>query len=489
MNDATNRKWVLVATILGAAMAFIDGTVVNVALPALQREFQASVADVQWVAESYLLFVSALLLVGGSLGDIYGRRRVYAVGVTTFALASAACAAAPTIGTLIACRAVQGIGAALLIPGNLAILSATFPPAERGAAIGAWSGWSAISTAIGPLLGGWTIDHLSWRWAFVINVPMAAVVLFLVWRFMGESRGEEARVDVLGAVLATTGLGGIVYGLIESSSSGPQWSAIASGVALLVFFIIVEFRVGHPMLEPALFRSRNFSGANLLTVLLYGALGAVFFFVPLDMIQIHHYSATAAGAASLPFVVFMFSLSRWAGGLVDRFGARLPLVVGPGLTAASFLLYGRVGSGGSYWTTFFPAIVAAGLGMTITVAPLSTTVMNAVDAAHAGIASGINNAASRLAGLLAIAILGLFMQGVFNRSLHERLASLGLAPSVQMQIEDQRDRLADIAVPSTLPLARRAVDEAFVDGYRYVCWLMCGMAAASALAAGIIIRD
>src|SRR5882724_7430686 len=321
-------RWTLAATILASSMAFIDGTVVNVALPALQTSLNATAVDMQWIIESYSLLLSALLLIGGSLGDHYGRRRVFVAGVTLFAFASAWCGLAPDIHQLIVARAAQGLGAALLVPGSLAIISSSFPENERGRAIGTWSGLSAITTAIGPVIGGWLIEHVSWRAVFFINIPIALLIIFISLRSVPESSDKEsAGLDWWGAIVGTLGLGALVYGLIESSQLGfgdrSVLAALVAAAALLALFLILEERVPNPMLPLALFRSRTFTGANLLTFLLYGALGGTLFFLPLNLIQVQHYSATAAGAALLPFVLIISFLSRWSGGLVERYGPKL----------------------------------------------------------------------------------------------------------------------------------------------------------------------
>src|SRR5438067_10374634 len=444
--------WILVATILATSMAFIDGTVVNVALPALQTNLSATAVDVQWVIEAYSLLLSALLLVGGSLGDHYGRRRVFLVGVALFAFASAACGLATDIHQLIVARAAQGLGAALLVPGSLAIISSSFPENERGRAIGTWSGFSAITTAVGPVIGGWLIEHISCRAVFFINIPIALLVIVISLGSVPESSDKEsAGLDWRGAIVGTLGLGALVYGLIESSRLGfgdrSLIAALAVAIALLALFFIVEARIPHPMLPLSLFRSRMFAGANLLTFLLYGALGGTLFFLPLNLIQVQHYSATAAGAAFVPFILIMFLLSRWAGGLVERYGPRLPLVVGPLIAACGFALFMFPSVGGSYWTNFFPATVVLGIGMAISVAPLTTTVMNSIVQNRVGVASGINNAVARGAGLLAIAVLGIIMLQAFNHVLDRRLAEWNVPASVSRSLQVERTKLADIALP------------------------------------------
>ncbi len=491
---ARDARWLLASTILASSMVFIDGTLVNVALAALQRELGASLADVQWVVEAYTLFLAALLLAGGAAGDRFGRRRVFSLGVALFAVASIGCALSRNVGELIAARAVQGVGGALLVPGSLAIIRASFGERDRGKAIATWSAATALTTALGPVVGGWLIDHASWRAAFFINVPLAAIVLFLTPRHVPESRNDRAqgRLDWLGALLVTLGLGAIVYGFIEAPSLG--WSgasvliALVTGVAALAAFVVVEMRHPSPTVPLHLFRSRAFSGANLLTLLLYAALGGSLFFVPLNLIQVQHYSTTAAGAALLPLVALLAGLSRWAARLVERFGARLPLVVGPVTAACGFALFAVPGVGGSYWTTFFPAIVVLGLGLAITVAPLTATVMNSVDGAYAGAASGINNAASRIAGLLAIALFGIVMVPIFNRSMHERLARAAMPPAVIEALQAQRSKLAAIEMPAGIDaaskdVAERAVAQAFVTGFRCIMLVSALFAVAGAAGA------
>ncbi len=471
-------------------MAFIDGTVVNVALPALQTSLNATAVDIQWVIESYSLLLSALLLIGGSLGDHYGRRRVFVAGVTLFAFASAWCGLAPDIHQLIVARAAQGLGAALLVPGSLAIISSSFPENERGRAIGTWSGLSAITTAIGPVIGGWLIEHVSWRAVFFINIPIALLIILIsLWRVPESSDKESVGLDWLGAILGALGLGALVYGLIESSRLGfgdrsVQW-ALVGAAGLLALFLIIEGRVSNPMLPLTLFRSRTFSGANVLTFLLYAALGGTLFFLPLNLIQVQHYSATAAGAALLPFILIISFLSRWSGGLVARYGPKLPLVVGPLIAAFGYALFMMPGVDGSYWTTFFPPMVLLGLGMAVSVAPLTTTVMSSVAQNRVGIASGINNAVARTAGLIAIAVLGILMLHVFKSGLDQRLSNWKLPESASRSLQAQSIKLAAMAVsgdqdPGTRQVIRRAIDESFVSGFRIVMAIGAALAIASA---------
>jgi len=500
--------WILAATILGSSMAFINGTVVNVALPALQANLNATVVDVQWVVEAYALFLAALLLAGGSLGDHLGRKRIYSIGVVIFALASIWCGFAANISQLIIARALQGVGGALLVPGSLAIISASFSEEERGRAIGTWSGFTAITAAIGPVMGGWLIEHVSWRAVFFINVPLALSVLLLVYLHVPESRDEESRgLDWIGAALATISLGLIVYGLLESSRLGfanPMIiAALGGGVLATVVFLIVEARrekagkpTAPPMLPLQLFKSRNFSGANLLTLFLYAALMGALFFLPLNLIQVQGYTATAAGAALLPLILIMFLLSRWSGGLVKHYGAKLPLIIGPIIVSVAFALFMAPGVGHSgnagYWLTFFPAVVVLGLGMALSVAPLTTTVMNAVPQNRAGIASGINNAVSRTAGLLAVAVLGIVMLHAFNSRLDLKLQTTEMTPELKQILDTQRTKLAAVEIPKDVDPAagrilKQTVDESFVFGFRLVMGVGMVLSLLSALSAWLLI--
>ncbi len=479
-------------------MAFIDSTVVNVALPAIQANFHATLVDVQWVVEAYGLFLGALILVGGSLGDLSGRRLIFVVGIAVFALASAACGAALNIQQLILARSIQGIGAALLVPGSLSIISTAFDEKSRGQAIGTWSGFTAITTAVGPVLGGWLVEHASWRWVFLINLPIAAAVIAIsVWQIPESRSASAGPVDWLGGLLATIGLGGLVAGFMESVNVGWRnplvFGGVIVGAGCLIAFVVVEARSASPMLPLVLFDSRSFSGANLLTLFLYGAMGIFFFLFPLNLIQVQGYSATGAGAAVLPLILLIFVLSRWSGGLVARYGPTVPLVIGPLLTALGFALFALPSVGANYWKTFLPAVVVLGFGMAVTVAPLTTVVMNSVNQGRVGAASGINNAVARIAGVLAIAILGIVMVKVFGSRLGEKLTELSLPPGVLQQIQAEKTKLADLQGPASLDPGTKAavanlVKQAFVSGFRVVILICASLSLASAAVAGLMIR-
>ena len=453
------------------------------------------------MVEAYSLFLAALLLVGGTLGDRFGRRRIFSIGMVVFILASIACGFSPNVLFLILARAVEGIGGALMVPGSLAIISASFSQDQRGRAIGTWSGFTALATLLGPVLGGWLVQYASWRGVFFLNVPLAAIALIVLFWRVPESRDEDAsgRLDWWGAILETLGLGALVYGLIQAGSLGlgnpVVLGMLAVGMVVLIAFLLVEAHSSAPMVPLTLFRSPTFSGANLLTFLLYGALSGITYYLPFNLIQVQGYSPTLAGAAFVPFSLMMFLLSRWAGGLVNRFGAKLPLVVGPVITALGFALFavpGITSGPGSFWTTFFPAVVVMGLGMAITVAPLTTAVMGSVEQRHAGTASGINNAVSRVAGLLAIAIFGLIVLAVFTSSLDSHLATQHLSPGVQQAIEVQSNKLAAITLPTdvssqTQAALKNAIDESFVSSFRLVSLICTILALASALSAWVLV--
>jgi EmrB/QacA subfamily drug resistance transporter len=483
-----NEKWVLIAAILGSSMSFIDGTVVNIALPALQNALHASINQLQWVIEVYTLTLAALLILGGILGDLYGRRLIFLIGVFIFTLASIGCGFASTITQLILARAIQGIGAALLIPGSLALISAAIPEERRGKAIGTWAGFTSITAAAGPLIGGWLVQHASWRWIFFLNVPFAIAVVVVALQWVSESRNEHQRqkLDIAGAVLATIGLGALVFGLIEwQYNIVLVMVAEMIGVGALFGFFWIEKTISYPMLPLEIFRSRNFSAANIITFFLYSALYGVLFFLPLNLIQVQGYTATQAGAALLPLILLIFLLSRWSGGLVKQFGPRLPLIIGPAIAAMGFALFLRTDTGGPYWSSFFPAILVLGVGMAISVAPLTTVVMNSLSRDHAGTASGVNNAVAEIAGLFAIAFFGLVMTMSFNQQLQNKLEKSSIPTTVQQEIFQQRTQLANIKTDNED--AHQIIQTSFVEGFKFIIWIAVVFALASALSARIFI--
>ena len=493
------QPWILAATILGSSMAFIDGTVVNVALPALQSALHATLVDVQWVVESYGLFLSALILVGGALGDAVGRRKIFLLGVLIFAVASVFCGLSFTITELIIGRCFQGIGAALMVPSSLAIISASFDESSRGAAIGTWSGFTAITMAVGPVLGGWLIEHASWHWAFFINIPLAIAVIAISFRHVPESRSPDAgRIDWPGATAATIGLGALVYGFLEAEVQG--WHSVRVflslflSVSCLVTFIIIESRCKSPMVPLTLFRSSTFSGANLLTLFLYSGLGVFFFVFPLNLIQVQHYSPTAAGAASLPFILLMFFLSRWSGGLIKRYGAKLPLMIGPVIAAIGFAMFAIPSTGGSYWTSYFVPTVVLGFGMAVTVAPLTTVVMNSIPVDRVGTASGVNNAIARVAGVQAVAVLGVVIVTSFSRQLEGTLGTLNLPQNVAQTLQSETIKLAGMDIPPGIDTRlaqsiRALIDQSFISSFRLTMLICSVLAILSSTTAWLMIES
>jgi EmrB/QacA subfamily drug resistance transporter len=494
-----NPRWSLAVAIAGSTMVFVDSSIVNVALPVIQRELDASVSTMQWIVESYALMLAALVLVGGALGDRFGRRRVFNIGVLLFTFASAACGLAPSPLILIFARGIQGIGGALLVPGSLALISAAYDEHTRGAAIGTWSSASSVTSAIGPLAGGYLVAHASWRWLFLLNVPLGILTVLFAQSRVEESRddGIAGPLDWRGTAIVVVGLGLLVTGLLEHSSPTADHrftlAAIGCGCLLLAGFVWVESRTQYPLVPLSLFSSRTFSGVNLLTLLLYAALGGTIFFLPFNLVQVQGYAPSAAGAALLPMIVAITFMGRWSGGLVSKFGPRLPLVVGPLISTLGFLALSLPGTGGSYVTTFLPGIVLLGLGMGTTVAPLTTTVMQAVPARHAGLASGINNAVARTASLLAIAVLGLILMLRFNATLDSQLDLLRVPASARSAIDAQRDKL--LAIDLTLaPEAmrssvRHAIESAFVSGFRLLMLANAALAALSSLAAWLWVEQ
>jgi len=493
------QTWVLIASVLGSSMAFIDSSVVNVALPKMESDLATTLSAMTWVINAYTLCMSALLLIGGAAADQLGRRRIFLTGLSVFAVASIGCGLAPGVEVLILARAVQGVGAALLIPCSLAIIGAAFDEKERGAAIGVWSGASAITAGAAPMLGGWLVDHGSWRAIFLINPLIAVPTILIALRHLPESVDPDAKkgLDGLGAALAFFGLGLLVYGLIAASEQGWRSPIVIGSLllsaALLVSFVTAERRSAAPMMPLNVFRSVTFSGVNLLTLLLYGALGGAMFFVPFLLIQVHGYTATQAGAAFLPFTIILALLSRWGGRLVDRYGARLPLIVGPTIAAVGLLLLSMPGTEGTYWTTFFSPMVTLGFGIAITVAPLTTTVLNSVAQHQTGVASGINNAVAQVASLLMIAILGTVGIATLNRSLDQHLARSRASADVQTIVDSARNGFVMPDMPAgtsepTRQAAHAIVADSFADTIRHVMLIAAVLSLASAASATFTIR-
>lgn len=496
--SARQKKWALAATIIGSGMAFINGSVVNVALPAIQTSLDGSVADMQWVVSIYTFILGTLILTGGSAGDYYGRKRVFGLGVFLFLISTVWCGLAPDVQQLIVARGGQAVGGALMIPGSLAIITDLFDKAERGKAIGTWSGLTALSTAAGPLLGGILVDQFSWRFIFLISVPLAiTVLLILYWRVPESNSAEtDAKPDWIGALLATVGLGLLCYGMIEASELGIAHpivlSTAFSGLLIMVGFVYVEKKLDQPMMPPELFRSKNFSGANLVTMSFYFSLAGVFFLLPFNFIQIQGYSATAAGAAFIPFPLLVGVLSRWSGGLIVRFGARPLLVAGPMITSLGFILLGIYGVESSYWINFFPGIVFMGLGVAISFAPLNTTVMSSVDRSDAGKASGINKAVSRLSGMISVALLGALAIAIFGQHLTNRMEQENIPDQVQQQMIGETANLAKAKIPQqasaeTQQLLEQSVRSSFLSSFRIVMFVAAGLVFMGAICAGLMI--
>lgn len=483
------KRMVLAATVLGSSLAFIDGSVVNIALPAIQADLRAGTAQMQWIINAYLLLLGSLVLAGGAAGDRYGRRRVFLAGLGVFTFASVLCAvsglfafAAQGNGEilfLIGARAMQGLGAAMLVPSSLAILGSTFDDSERSGAVGAWAGFGALTAAAGPVLGGWLVDTVSWRAIFLLNVPLAAVTAWLTIAAVPESRDSDAKdIDWRGALLVTSSLGALSFGLTHASERGLEdplvIAALIAGVLLLTGFVTAEARAKSPMMPLELYRSADFSGTNLLTLLLYFALGGALFLLPFELIRLHGYSATAAGAALLPFSIVMGLLSRTAGKLADRMGPRLPLSIGPLIAAAGLAAMALPVPGQPYWSGFGPAIIVVALGMTLAVAPLTSTVMGAVNAGREGLASGINNAVARVAGLLAVAVMTLVFAQVFTAHVD--------ASSAQ---EAQRTLANALSGSGSVAQISR---DAFHSAFRAVMFTAAACAALGGVIAAVMIR-
>ena len=497
VDDAKTARAVLLATILGSAMVFIDGAVVNLALPSLQAEFDTQFAGLQWVVESYLIALTALVMIGGALGDRFGRRRVFAIGTAVFALASLWCGLATSLDMLLAARILQGVGGALLVPGSLAIITSCFEPGRRGKAIGTWSAFSAIATAAAPLIGGAMVETGGWRWIFFINLPPAALVLWLSLRMIPESRDEEGakRLDWPGAALAALGLGALVFGMIEGGRLGFDhllaWLPMTVGALALAGFLWVERISPGPMMPLGLYRQRAFAAACGMTVLLYGGMSGILFFLPLHLMQVVGYGPTMAGLALIPFALLIGALSRSSGGLVDRYGARLPLTIGPVTAGIGILAMAAPGTTGPYWATFLPGVAILGVGMGLSVAPLTTAVMNAAPPGKSGLASGISNALSRLGTMLAVAILGAIAASLFVPALADALTDRGFdAEALMAALGPEVLKIAGLGPPTGLGPAEaarfaEAVDRAALHAFRGVCAAAGTMCIAAGLLAAI----
>ena len=496
----SSRPWVIAAASLGSGMAFLDSTVMNVALPAVQINLQLSAREVQWVFGAFAVVLAAFLLLGGTLGDHYGRRRIFVVGATIFAAAPVWCALASGPGQLVAARAVQGAGGALLVPASLAIVGASFEGRARAKAIGLWGALSGMAMAVGPVLGGWLVEDVSWRAAFLITPAMALVAIPIALWHVPESRDPEAhRLDLIGAAIATIALGSLVYGLIESSASGFAdplvLAALLLGAFALLTFVFVERRENDPMLPPALFRSKNFDGANLVTLLFYMSLTGSLYFVPFLMMQVHGYSAFVTGSVFLPFVAMALLLGRLSGYILARFGVKMPLIIASLATALGFTLFAVPGvDHGSYWTSFFPAMVVQGFGMALAITPLTTVALGSVEGEHSGLASAVNNAAARVAAPLAVAVLGVFVYEIFSTSLDARTGEMNLPGEVRSEMEAAKAHLGAAEAPEgvdaeTAAHIERAIEESFVAGFRTVMVICVGIALASALAAALLVDD
>jgi EmrB/QacA subfamily drug resistance transporter len=464
------KRLALLAAILGSFVAALDASAVNVALPAIESDLGGGLAGQQWVSNAYLLTLGSLILVGGSLGDLYGERRIFTIGVAGFGIVSVVCAVAPSIEVLVAGRALQGVFGALLTPSALAVIVSSFPADERGAAIGSWTAWGGIAFVIGPLLGGWLIDVATWRWLFAINVPFVVATVIIVRMAVSERprEGPQVRLDFLGATLCALGLAGPVFALIRQPSVG--WGSpevlvpAVAGVAMLALFIAHEARTPHPMLPLGLFRRRNFTVGNLETLAMYGGLSAVLFFLVLFLQQVAGYDALQAGLATMPITIVMFTLSRRAGRMADRFGPRLFMGGGPLVAAAGLAMLMRVDAHVDYFTDVLPALLLFSLGLSATVAPLTATVLADADENNAGIASGVNNAIARVAGLLAVAALGAVVAGQFSAAIDQRLSGRQLSPAAQRIVHEAKDRTLARADPDALPAAEaRVVTQAAED--------------------------
>jgi EmrB/QacA subfamily drug resistance transporter len=495
------QKWTLLSTILASSLVFIDSTALNVALPALQKDLGITGTELLWVINGYALFLSALLLVGGSLGDLYGRNKVFLIGLAVFSVSSLFCGISQTPLQLIIARSFQGIGGALLTPGSLSILSSQFSSENRGKAIGIWSTFSALTAIFGPILGGWLAGMGLWRVIFFINIPLSIIVFVTMIAKVPESKNPQAeKLDFWGALLVTLGLGGITYGFIESPNHGfgdiQIMTSLLIGGASLIGFILVQRYSKHPMMPLQLFKSSTFSGGNLLTLFVYAALGGAMFFLPLNLIQIQGYSELNAGLAMLPIIFSIAGISTQMGKYVDRHGVRLPLIIGPIITSVGFFLFSVnciTAGPEDYWQTFFISFLLIGVGMGITVAPLTTAVMGAVSEDNAGIASGINNTVARAAGVLAIALLGSLALFSFNKSIEQKISGMDLTESIKNEIMLESSKLAGAEVPEALSadnkiIIKQVYKDSFIEAFNKVIYIAAIMTFLGGIMALIFIR-
>lgn len=477
---ARDKPWVLVTAILGSSLAFIESSVVNLALPAMQSDLTATSTDLQWVVNAYLLMLGSFMLIGGSFGDRFGLRRVFMLGTALFGVASFACAFAPSLPWLIAARALQGLGGALLVPNSLALIARHFEKDERGRAIGTWAGASALTTALGPVIGGWLVDQWGWPAVFFLIPPLAALTIVIAgWRVPVSPVKKDERLDYAGALLLVASLCLLIYALVTPAVPWQQAMFFVLAVVLAAAFIRRERRVHPPMLPLELFRSRAFSGTNLMTLLLYGALSGSLYFLPFNLIQVQGYSAVQAGAAFLPFTLILGFGSTFAGGLIRSFNPRVILTIGPVVAAFGLIALAIPGVGASYVTGYLPGILILGVGMTLSVAPLTTVVMGSVDNRQAGVASGVNNTASRLAGVLAVAVLTAVAVWWFSGGLDDRLQDENLPAELSMHLQRNASRLAELEVPAnTAPAVRatveNAISESYVETFRLLV-ILCGI--------------
>jgi EmrB/QacA subfamily drug resistance transporter len=507
MTQTQIERRTLLATVLASSMAFIDSSALNVALDAIQKNFNVAGAQLVWVINAYLLMLAALILFSGSLGDHYGRKRIFQIGIVVFAGASVVCGVAPTIELLTAARVVQGIGGALMIPGSLAILSATYSPERRGQAIGLWSLFSTVTTVAGPVVGGALASAGLWRVIFLINIPLAIVSLIALRGVPESNNPEQASqpLDFPGAFFITAGLALFTFGAIELGRSGEQTGVspqiallcVISGVAAFILFLVIESRSKHPMLDLKLFRSRNFSGANLMTAFLYGALSGALLFLPLNLIQIQRYSETNAGVATLPVSILLAVMSPLMGRFLGRIGARLPMTLGTLIVGLAFFLFSLTGltaGEADYWTTFFPGILCIGIGMGLVVTPLTTTVMSALPSEYSGTASGVNNAVTRSAQVLTIAVFSIIAINVFTASMNARTASLNLPNDARAALTIEAQKLGNAQPPQGLDGAAQtevtqAIRLSFVEMFQQMMRVAAVFCVISAVVSALTIRN